>query len=246
MFDAHFHIIDPTFPQIENQGYIPEPFTVAMYLETIKDYGFSGGAIVSGSFQGFDQSYLFSALAQLGEAYVGVVNLSHDATDAEIIRLYKNRIRGIRFNLYRGVSEEISSIVHFAKRAYALTGMHVELYLDGAQIEKNYAALAELPKFSIDHLGLTSNGFEALLKLVKQGAYVKATGFMRVDFDVLDSLRKIHDINPHALLFGTDLPGTRAARSFNIEDLLLIKNNFSREDQESILKKNALRFYNLI
>jgi len=73
MFDAHFHIIDSNFPLIENNGYMPEPFTVSAYLEAIKKYHFSGGAIVSGSFQGFDQGYLFSALEKLGQNYVGVV-----------------------------------------------------------------------------------------------------------------------------------------------------------------------------
>ena len=26
IFDAHFHIIDPDFPLIANQGFLPEPF----------------------------------------------------------------------------------------------------------------------------------------------------------------------------------------------------------------------------
>ena len=122
MFDAHFHIIDPDFPLIENNGYMPEPFTAALYLESIKKYNFSGGAIVSGSFQGFDQGYLFSALKQLGENYVGVVNLPHTASDAEIIKLYESRIRAVRFNVFRGGSENIVHLVDFARRAYALCG----------------------------------------------------------------------------------------------------------------------------
>ena len=34
-----------------------------------------GGAVVSGSFQGFDQSYLLDALDQLGPSFVGVTQL---------------------------------------------------------------------------------------------------------------------------------------------------------------------------
>lgn len=246
MFDAHFHIIDPDFPLIENNGYLPEPFTVSMYRDAIKKYHFSGGAVVSGSFQGFDQGYLISALKQLGQNYVGVVNLPHTATDTEIIELYKKGIRAVRFNVYRGGSEDITHVVDFAKRAHRLCGMHVELYIDGPRIEKHFEALSNLPKFSIDHLGLTTSGFDSLLALVKKGAYVKATGFMRVDFDVLTALRKINGINPNALLFGTDLPGTRASRLFNEADIALIKDHFSEKEQENIFEKNAMRFYNLL
>jgi hypothetical protein len=29
IFDAHFHIIDPRFPLVANQRFLPEPFTVS-------------------------------------------------------------------------------------------------------------------------------------------------------------------------------------------------------------------------
>jgi hypothetical protein len=72
-FDAHLHIIDPSHPLIENNGYLPDPFTVTDYrarLQSLPDVGveIAGGAVVSGSFQGFDQGYLIGALRELGEA----------------------------------------------------------------------------------------------------------------------------------------------------------------------------------
>ena len=65
-FDAHLHIIDPRFPLIENQGFLPEPFDCEAYQKRVDQFDVKGGAVVSGSFQGFDQSYLVSALEQLG------------------------------------------------------------------------------------------------------------------------------------------------------------------------------------
>ena len=62
IFDSHFHIIDNHFPLIENQGYKPSSFTSDDYLHAVKKLNIVGGAIVSGSFQGFDQSYLVHAL----------------------------------------------------------------------------------------------------------------------------------------------------------------------------------------
>ncbi|MFT5706920.1 MAG: putative TIM-barrel fold metal-dependent hydrolase, partial [Oceanospirillaceae bacterium] len=70
MFDSHFHLIDPQFPVVANNGYLPEPFTYSDYLHKTAAYNICGGAIVSGSFQGFDQSYLLGALAKLGPTFV--------------------------------------------------------------------------------------------------------------------------------------------------------------------------------
>ncbi|GJN95251.1 hypothetical protein NJB1907f44_31280 [Mycobacterium marinum] len=65
LFDAHFHIIDPSFPLIGNEGYFPPAFTIGDYRARTAGLGIRGGAVVSGSFQGFDQGYLRRAPALL-------------------------------------------------------------------------------------------------------------------------------------------------------------------------------------
>ncbi len=69
IFDTHLHIINPTFPLYENQGYLPDAFTCEDYLHAVSDLNVVGGAIVSGSFQQFDQCYLIDALQNLGENF---------------------------------------------------------------------------------------------------------------------------------------------------------------------------------
>ena len=245
IFDAHFHIIDPRYPLIENNGFLPEKFTAQMYQTAVKPFGIHGGVIISGSFQGFDQAYLLQALDDLGPSFVGVVNLPTNTPDKAILSLYEKRICAVRFNRVRSANVPIAPLVDFAKRIYDLCGMHVEFCLNGSQIETYFSELSQLPKFSIDHLGLSYAGFKSLLKLVERGAYVKASGFMRVDFEVDKALQTIYSINPHALMFGTDLPGTRASRQFNKTDLSIITNHFSKDEQANILRNNASSFYNL-
>jgi len=65
VFDAHLHIIDARFPLVANQGFLPDPFAVADYRGRTAALGVVGGAVVSGSFQSFDQGYLLDALARL-------------------------------------------------------------------------------------------------------------------------------------------------------------------------------------
>ena len=66
VFDSHFHIINTDFPVVANNGYMPDEFTCDDYLARTKHYRLVGGAIVSGSFQGFDQTYLVDSLEKMG------------------------------------------------------------------------------------------------------------------------------------------------------------------------------------
>ncbi len=76
-FDAHLHIIDPCFPLIENQGFMPEPFTCEDYANRLSNFKVVGGAVISGAFQGFDQVYLMDTLKTLGSRYAGVTQLPY-------------------------------------------------------------------------------------------------------------------------------------------------------------------------
>ncbi|WP_353738281.1 hypothetical protein [Peribacillus asahii] len=92
MFDSHLHIINPKFPLIENQGFMPDAFTHQDYLHSIKNLNLDvmGGAIVSGSFQGFDQTYLINALQNLGKNFVGVTQLPSNTSDEKNQRNFHN------------------------------------------------------------------------------------------------------------------------------------------------------------
>lgn len=243
IFDSHLHIIDPRFPLVANNGYLPPAFAVADYQTHINGYPFDGGAVVSGSFQAFDQTYLLDALQHLGKKYVGVTQVPHTVTEDELAKLHQGGIRAIRFNVKRGGSETLEQLEHMARRIYALFGWHVELYIDSLDLPELMPTLLRLPKFSVDHLGLSKAGLVHLYVLVEKGCRVKATGFGRIDFDPVWAMKEIHSINPEALLFGTDLPSTRAKRPFLMSDVDLIREYFSEEECQRILHGNALRFY---
>lgn len=245
IFDAHLHIIDNRFPLQPNQGYLPPEFTVSDYQHSTADMNIKGGAIVSGSFQGFDQDYLVAALKELGPGFVGVTQIPNSTSDEEILKLNEAGVRGVRFNIQRGSSESISFLEQLAQRVYELVNWHVELYVDSRQLPAISTTLKKLPIVVIDHLGLTRAGFKHLLQLVEKGAYVKATGFSRCDFEVLPAMRQIAAINPGALIFGTDLPSTRAPKPFSEKDLQLILNNFPSALAEKICYGNAIKLYRL-
>ncbi|NML41214.1 amidohydrolase family protein [Chitinophaga sp. G-6-1-13] len=245
IYDAHLHIIDPRYPLIPNNGYVPPTFTVADYREKVAalHLNVTGGAVVSGSFQGFDQQYLLAALNALGPGFAGVTQIPANTTDEEIIALHHAGVRAVRFNIQRGGSESIQYLEQLGRRVYDLVKWHVELYIDSRQLPGISTTLHKLPKIVIDHLGLSKAGFKYLLPLVEKGAIVKATGFSRCDFDVVTAMRQITAINPAALVFGTDLPSTRAPKPFALADLELITKNFPLPLAEKICRDNARALY---
>lgn len=243
LFDAHFHIIDGRFPLVPNQGYLPEMFTCEDYLARMKGYRLAGGAVVSGSFQAYDQSYLIDALKNLGPGFVGVTQLPASASDEELLRLNGSGVRAVRFNLKRGGSEDIRHLEKFARRINDLAGWHVELYVDARELGDLYETLVGLAAVSIDHLGLSGDGFPVLLKLAERGVRVKATGFGRIDFHVPAALKELCAANPETLMFGTDLPSTRAPRPYRDDDFTLVIETLGEEKAKKVLWENAAAFY---
>jgi predicted TIM-barrel fold metal-dependent hydrolase len=222
LFDAHLHIINPRFPLTANQGYLAPPFPVADYLRLARPLGVIGGAVVSASFQAFDLNYLEDALPALGPGFVGVAQLPLDTPIAEIGRLDALGVRAVRFNLYRGVQVDLRSMQRLAWRAREAAGWHTELYLDAAELPRLRGWLDELPAVCIDHLGLSRAGLAHLCELAARGAWVKASGFGRLDLPVAEALTALCNVNPSRVLWGSDLPGTRAPRPFDPRDLDLI------------------------
>ncbi len=243
IFDAHFHIIDYEYPLVENNGYMPPEFKLEDYKSAVNSFEIVGGAIVSGSFQAFDQGYLKDALRRFGKDFFGVANIPVDMTADELETLNKHNIVAVRFNLKRGGSETIENLGYLSNKLHEKYGWHTELYIDSQHLPEIENALKQIKSFSIDHLGLSNSGLKSLYKWVEKGVKVKATGFGRLDFDPIEAMKRINDINPEALMFGTDLPSTRAKIPFSLSDVQKIAQHFDEDDQENIFYKNALKWY---
>lgn len=246
LFDAHFHIIDPQYPLFANHGFLPDAFTCDDYVNRMSPYQLTGGAIVSGSFQAYDQTYLLAALNTLGEGFVGVTQIPANTSDEDIIRLHDAGVRAVRFNLYRGGSESLDNLLSLSQKVYDLVEWHVELYLDSNDLLELAGLLTQLPRYSIDHLGISQNGFPDLIRLVEKGAMVKATGFGRVNFDVTSALSEIYHANPDCLMFGTDLPSTRAEIPYQDTDFEKVLDALGEDAAKKVFCNNALAFYRVL
>ncbi|BAC17894.1 amidohydrolase family protein [Corynebacterium efficiens YS-314] len=241
LFDSHLHIIDPGFPLVENNGYLPPTFTVGDYGTRVAGLNVLGGAVVSGSFQAFDQSYLRDALRRLGPRFVGVTQIPATTSDERILELHAMGVRAVRVNLARGGSAEAGDLDRLARRVHEVAGWHTELYV--TELAPVAEVVRGLPAVSIDHLGMRSENLPVLLDLVDEGVMVKATGFGRVDLDPVAAMRAIVGVNPGALMVGTDLPSTRARRPFADADLELAAEAVGAENLEAVFHGNAEALY---
>ena len=243
LFDSHCHIIDHRFPIVANQGYTPPHFPLEDYMAQAKPLGVVAGAVVSGSFQANDQTYLMDILPKLGPAWVGVTQIPNDYPDAEIAKLGKLGVRAVRFNVFRGRIDSVDDIVALATRVHSVAGWHSEIYADAAALAPHVDKLSKLPQICVDHLGMTEAGVPVLLDLVAAGCKVKATGFGRAKLDVPKTLEAIAKKNQNALVFGTDIPSTRAARPFEAADIDLIERVLGRELAQKAFWDNPLALY---
>ena len=243
LFDSHCHIIDHRFPIVANQGYTPPNFPLEDYLARTKPLGVVAGAVVSGSFQANDQTYLMDVLPRLGAGWVGVTQIPNDTPDAEIAKLGKLGVRAVRFNVFRGRIDSVDDIVALATRVHSVAGWHSEIYCDAAALKPHVDKLSKLPQLCIDHLGMTQAGVPVLLDLVAAGCKVKATGFGRVKLDVPKTLEQIAAKNPNALVFGTDIPSTRAERPFMPSDIDLVEKVLGPELAQKAFWDNPLALY---
>lgn len=249
IFDSHFHIIDPKYPLVVNQGFIPSFYTINDYRHELETMGISvvGGAVVSGSFQGFDQSYFVEALNLLGDNFVGVTQIDTNTSDEQIKELDKIGIKNIRFNLYRGFSQTIEEIESLAKRVYDNCGWKTEIYIDANKIDENFLKiLLNLPRVSIDHLGLNKCSVDKLKLLAGNNIPIRVTGFGRVEYtrdEISGLIRELYNENPNSLMFGTDLPSTRAKYRFSIEDIKLLEGTLNSEELDNVLYQNAFNWY---
>jgi predicted TIM-barrel fold metal-dependent hydrolase len=243
VFDTHFHIIDPRFPVMENQGFLPPVFTVADYRARVAGLHIGGGAVIAGSFQSTQTQYMYDALEKLGPAFVGVIQVPATVTDEEILSLNAAGVRAVRFNLYRGGSAGIDDLDRLARRVHDVAGWHAELYVDASAIAPIFETLVGLPSISIDHLGMTQAGLPMLVALAARGVKVKATGFGRTEVDVVAALRELARVNPDSLMFGSDLPSQRARRPFLPSDMDLIRDTLGDAVALKVFRDNAVAFY---
>jgi predicted TIM-barrel fold metal-dependent hydrolase len=180
--DCHHHIYDPRFPYLPDAALKPPFATGADYAKLRKGLGLSRDLAVQPSTYGTDNRCLLDYLSQRGAAARGVCVVNAAVGDAELNRLNRAGVRGVRIQFGVGrppVGED--EIAPLARRIAPL-GWHLQFNLLPDQLVRLEKEIAALPvPVIIDHLGratdTVSPHYKSVRRLLDSGhAWVKLSG----------------------------------------------------------------------
>ena len=183
--DTHMHIYEPGYATRSDAAHPSQPATLAHYVEVKKKLGLTRTVIVQPGGYGTDNTCTLEAMAKLGADNArGVAIVDPAAPDAEIERLTKLGIRGIRYHMRGGIVLGWDTMARMAARV-APFGWHVQLQCESKEIGEREALISKLPcDLVIDHMGRfeaatppDDPNWRVMLKLLATGrTWVKLSG----------------------------------------------------------------------
>lgn len=235
--DTHMHIYEERFPVSPTAVVKPGPAPVSAYLAMRKRIGVSRTVVVQPSAYGFDNSCTVEAVAAMGDSARGVAVVEEQVGEAELERLTKAGMRGVRFFMLAGGVLPWSALESMAAKVKPF-GWHVQLQLDGRDLPQHEAVLGRLPvTLVIDHVGkflepvpVDHPSFRVLLRLVEAGrTYVKLSAPYEVSkagppyFDDVGALAKaLVKAAPERMLWATNWPHPSVPAEKRPDDALLL------------------------
>ncbi|MFC3683403.1 amidohydrolase family protein [Hydrogenophaga luteola] len=218
-WDCHIHVFTPTHPA-QAGHYRPVLRDLGEIEQAAAPLGVGHLVLVQPSVYGTDNTLIMRSLARRPGRHRGVVVVDTAVTDAELDNMHRLGVRGVRFNLVSPVGNGPEAFRALAPRL-AARGWHVQWYARHDQL----ATIADLHEGSglaavLDHLaglhvgiGTEDPAWAALQRLANQGAWVKLSGWYRLQasapYDVLHAhIRHVAQTMGERLVWGSDWPHT--------------------------------------
>lgn len=218
-WDCHVHVFDPAHPA-QTGHYQPVLRDLAEIEQVAEPQGVGHLVLVQPSVYGTDNRLMLQALARKPGRHRGVVVLDTNVLDTELDEMHDLGVRGVRFNLVSPVGNGPEAFRALAPRLKA-RGWHVQWYARAEQL----ATIADLHEGSgmtpvLDHLaglhpgmGATSPAWAALQRLAGMGAWVKLSGWYRLQdtapYNALhQQILRVAACLGERLVWGSDWPHT--------------------------------------
>jgi predicted TIM-barrel fold metal-dependent hydrolase len=262
--DCHHHIYDSRFPVDPKATLKPGDATVADYRLLQKRIGTTRHVVIQPSTYGVDNRCMLDAMAQFGTKNaraVAVVNTK--VSTAELHRLNKAGVRGIRFNIGpQGGATTVAMIEPLSHRVVKL-GWHIQINMPSDMILANAAIWDKVPtQIVFDHLahlrepdGVKDPTFAVVSALLRKGkAWVKLSGAYAdtkvgppTYADSTEVARAYVKLAPQRLVWGSDWPHPTEKDDAKPDDALLFDLLSQWAPDEStrrrILVENPERLY---
>jgi predicted TIM-barrel fold metal-dependent hydrolase len=215
------HIYDSRFPFAANAVLRPADAHVDDYKLLQKRLRTTRNVVVQPSSYGTDNRCTLDAVEQIGPTARAVAVVDTSVSDAELKRLAKAGVRGIRFNLVQAGATTVEMLEPLSKRVNEL-GWHVQIHMLGDQIVQIQDVLQRLPSpIVFDHMGripasasISHPAFATISKLIDKGrTWVKLSSAYQDSkvgppsyADVMGLAQAYVKAAPERMLWGSDWP----------------------------------------
>jgi 2-pyrone-4,6-dicarboxylate lactonase len=224
--DCHMHVFGPfeRFPLAAERAYNVPEAPLAAHERMKAEVGLERTVLVQASGHGTDNRAMLAALGELGPRGRGVAVIAPQTPLAELQRMHKAGVRGVRLNLYTFAARhpgEPAALFRTYERLVAPLGWHVQLFCEPATLLALASAIERASgEVVIDHMGLPEAAggieqpvFQCLLSLAARGhAWAKLSGADRISRpsgnlrDALAFMRALAEAAPQQLVWGSDWP----------------------------------------
>jgi D-galactarolactone isomerase len=180
--DTHIHIYDRKYPLAPTATFTPPDASVADYLKVCERLGIARTVVIQPTGYGTDNRCTLEAMQTLGRDRArGIAVVDISVTDAELDRMTKAGIRGIRFFMLKGGALSWDVVDDIAARVTSF-GWHINLQLDGRTFPDFEERVKRFPgTLVVDHVGkflepvgVDHPGMKVILRLLDNGrTYLK-------------------------------------------------------------------------
>jgi predicted TIM-barrel fold metal-dependent hydrolase len=259
--DTHAHVIGlpPDHPFAETRSYTPPEATPQAYLHMLDATGMTHGVLVQVSVHGTDNRLLVRTLRAHRKRLKGIAVVPLGLPDASYEELKQAGVVGVRLNVLYGGGIGFDQVERYGALAREL-GWHLQFLVDAKDLTPMAPRLAKLPvPFVVDHMGhfptsrgTQDEGFQTLVSLVRDGAWVKLSGAYRLTGeeppyrDTVPFARMLHEAAPDRCVWGSDRPHvSHWGTMMNVGDLLDLLADWvpDAEARNQVLVDNPARLY---
>lgn len=259
--DTHAHVIGlpPAYPFVSHRSYTPPEATAESYLQMLDQTGMDYGVLVQVSVHGTDNRLLVETLQRHRQRLRGIAVIPLDLPERDLLALKEAGVVGLRLNVLYGGGIGFDAVERYGALAKEM-GWHLQFLIDARDLVPLKDRLRKLPvDYVIDHWGhfpvsrgLDDDGFQTMLGLLRDGAWVKLSGAYRNSVegppyaDTVEFVRRIHAAAPERCVYGSDWPHvSHWGKMMNVGDLLDLMADWVPDEasRNRVFVDNAHRLY---
>ena len=259
--DTHLHLFGPQnrYPLVPLREYTPQLITPAMARQLFATLGIERAVVIQPSVYGEDNRAQLEGAQEIGLPTRAVIVARHDTSDKELAALHAQGARGLRYVLAHPGGLPLADLERWAARAKEF-GWHIQFLAKGPQLLEIAARIEKLAcPAVIDHIGmfnprdgLDQPVFQAVLRLARQGHWVKLSGAYRLSEqpppypDLKPYVERLVAARPDRIVWASDWPHVFIKRPMpNTTDLLDALADWVPDEptRNRILVDNAAELY---